>query len=473
MSSRRFPTIAVLVALLVGALLTDRETTEVDGDDFGRDAPFVMPVAAPAGALTSTWFCPAATATGEGGAEGFVVVANAAAEDRTGTVTVFPAGGEPVRRDVVVAPLSRIMVRLSDVVKADYAAALVEFAGGDVAVEVLAVAERGSEASACSTDASDEWYLAHGVTTRDAREIVTLFNPFPEDAIVDLTFATNEGPFAPRPLQALVVPAGRVVAVDLNEQVRRRTDVAMTLRARTGRLVVGRIQTFDGSAGNIGMVHGLAMPAAAEEWMFATGLKTEGLRERFHVYNPADREAEVDLTLSLTEGFAEPFELTIPPESYVTVDVSGEERVPAGFHSATVQSLNGVPVVAERSFSSPEGERRGYTVAPGAPLAATRWVLSAGEATEDVEQNVVVYNRGPDEVEVSVRVLAKGQALAVAELADVPVPPGGFVGIRPFPHVQRKDLPLLIEATGPVVVERILVNISTLGYSVNPGIPLR
>ena len=40
-----------------------------------------------------------------------------------------------------------------------------------------------------------------------------------------------------------------------------------------------------------------------------------------------DREAEVDLTLATNDEFAEPFELTIPPESYVAVNVSDEERV--------------------------------------------------------------------------------------------------------------------------------------------------
>ena len=473
MTPRRLPTITVLVALLVGAILTDNEATDVEEAGFGRDTTFVMPVASPAGALTSTWFCPAATATGEGMAEGFLVMANAGTEPRSGTLTVFPTGGEPVRRPVEVPPLARSVVRLSDVAQADYAAALIEFAGGEVAVEVVAQTERGSESSACATDASDEWYLAHGVTTRDAREVITLFNPFPEDAIVDMTFATNEGPFAPRPLQALVVPAGRLIAVDLSEQVRRRTDVAMTLHAVAGRVVAGRIQTFDGSAGNIGLVHGLAAPALSERWTFAMGLKAEGLRERFHVYNPGDREAEVDVTLSLQDDFAEPFELTIPPESYATVDVSAEERVPAGFHSATVQSLNGVPVVAERSLSSPEGNRRGYTSALGAPLEARRWVLPAGDAVPDVDENVVVHNPTAEDVVVSIRVLAKGRELAVAQMTDVPVGPGALVGLKPLDFLERKDLPLLIEASGPVVVERILVNITTLGFSVNPGIPLR
>jgi hypothetical protein len=51
-----------------------------------------------------------------------------------------------------------------------------------------------------------------------------LFNPFPGDAIVDLSFATDQGPSTPPDFQGVVVPARGVKALDVGEHVRRRVE---------------------------------------------------------------------------------------------------------------------------------------------------------------------------------------------------------------------------------------------------------
>ena len=73
-----------------------------------------------------------------------------------------------------------------------------------------------------------------------------LFNPFPDDAIVDGVFSTEDGIRQPERFDGLVVPGRGTVAVDLGDDVTRREEVAATITARNGRIVVDRILRLDG-----------------------------------------------------------------------------------------------------------------------------------------------------------------------------------------------------------------------------------
>src|SRR5205823_7807524 len=103
--------------------------------------------------------------------------------------------------------------------------------GGGAAVEVAVAGPAGWSATACASSASQRWYLATGSTDRDASLSITLFNPFPDDAIVDLSFGTDQGPTAPAEFQGLIVPARGMLSVNVGDHVRRRLDVSTTVVA--------------------------------------------------------------------------------------------------------------------------------------------------------------------------------------------------------------------------------------------------
>src|SRR5690606_5377635 len=114
-----------------------------------------------------------------------------------------------------------------------------------------------------------------------------------------------------------VVPGRSLVAVDVCAvDVCRHDQVATSIVARAGRLVVDRIQTFDGTEGPAGLAVTLAAPSPAPLWFLPDGFKTEGLAETVTVYNPGDVRAEVDVELVVEPSedpaavaAAEPFEL--------------------------------------------------------------------------------------------------------------------------------------------------------------------
>jgi hypothetical protein len=369
-------------------------------------------------------------------------------------------------------------VKYSEVVAAPFAAALVELDGGDVVVEHQINGPLGVSTAPCASAASERWYLAEGSTAREGanpedRLLLALYNPFPEDAIVDLSFTHEAGRSVPSDFTGLVVKGGALRVVNVGDHVRRRAHIAMTAVARSGRIVIDRLQFRNGT--NKGMSLALAATGPGTTWYFPEGLVADGVTESFHLYNPTAEEASVSIELALEEGAAEPFDLTVPPRGRLTVVAGDEERVPRGVgHAATVVSLNDVPVVAERSVvATSPAPRVGVADSLGARRTADRWVLAAGAASATVDEWVIVLNPGPRDATVKVRALAAGQLLAPESLPPLEVKAGRRVAIRATEHFSRDDLALLVESTSPVVVERGVYLVGSAGVALSSGIPLR
>ncbi len=538
--SRRLSVLVLLVSLVVGAFVLDAATEEdaatpvaTTADDLAADG--VVPVRADPGALSSTWFCAGGTADEEAFADHVIAVLNPAETSVRVTVTAFAgevappppnaevdddlddpddaddeepaddepaddddaadeepdapdgedpaaASTEPVTRVVEVAARSRLRLALTELVQAPIASALVEAGAGGIVVEHEVSSIHGSDAKPCATSAADEWHLAWGTTEREARELLVLFNPFPDDAIVEGRFATDEGVREPaRFAGGLVVPARSTLAVDVGDDVTRRAEVAATLRTRTGRVVVDRIVRIDEDGGRRGLTVQTAVPEPQQAWIFADGLVDEDVSESFHVYNPGDAVAEVSIELVLDRpeenGIPEPIDLSLPPGAQATVDVGADGRVPAGVaHAAVVRSANGVPVVAERVLASRAEGRRGITVSTGTPLEAEEWWFASGATSGSSDEWLYLLNLDPRVLaEVEVLAVVGGQLVPVSELQDVVVEPGERAAIRLGERIQRDDLALLVRSTEPIVVERGLYRVGedARGASNSVGIPSR
>ncbi|MEA2704961.1 MAG: hypothetical protein QOD63_2906, partial [Actinomycetota bacterium] len=424
-SRKRLPALAVIVLLLVGGALVDRwagDSSAAGGQgDAGQavDANDVSwPVAAPATAGTPAWFCAGATSSPTGGADGTVVIANAGDRALIASVTSIPVTGEAKQATLSVPASGRASQHLVDLTNAPFAAAIVELDGGEAVVELVATGPLGTSVTPCASSASPTWYFAEGVTTRDALEVLTVFNPFPEDAVVDLSFTTEEGLVTPQALTGLTVRGRGLTPINVGEYVQRREAVSTKVSARTGRLVVGRLQSFDGTVGRKGMAVTLGAATPGPLWYFADGLVAEGLAERFQVYNPQPVEAQVELAIDLDDGEAEPIRITVPRESRTSVVANEESRIPKGVgHAVTARSTNGVDVVIERSIDGvAPSTRLGFGSSPGARALATGWALAAGAADDATDELLVFQNPGPTAARVSVSLLADGSAQPVAGL---------------------------------------------------------
>jgi hypothetical protein len=464
--------LAVIAAVLVVGGLVDRAVDAPDTATVASDPP--VPAAAPPSARSSAWYCSGATANQGGVADGSVVVANTGERALTAAVTVFPTEGDIRTTSVEVGPAGRAAVRLGDVATAPHASAVVELDGGGAVVDLVTSGPLGESVAACATSASTTWFFAEGVTTRDATQLLTLFNPFPEDAVVDFAFSTEEGQSTPQALTGLAVRGRSTTVVNVGDYVQRREGVASRVSARAGRLVVHRLQTYDGSGGPGGVSVALGAAAEGDVWYFPEGLVGDGRAERFQVFNPSAEEAEVELTLALDAGEAEPLRLTVPRESRVTVDAANEGRIPKGVgHAVTVRATNGVGVVAERTISAAAGGRAGVSHMPGARVAGLRWGAAAGQADDAVDEWLVVQNPGPAKASFSVTVLGDGSPVAPDALQNLEVEPGTRRAVRLVDVVKRTATPVVITATAPVIVERDLYRNGRPGLGMAVAVPLR
>jgi hypothetical protein len=477
-----------------------------------------MPAVASAGALASTWYCAAGTGDAGGMADHSVTVFNPG--DRSVGVAITVYGGvlassspttaeaaeapptaapPPGARGFVLQGRDRVELRLGDVVSAPLVAALVEAAGGPVAVEHRVTGPHGVDVGPCASATAPVWHLASGATTRDAREVVVLFNPFPTAAIVDITFDTDAGSREPVRFQGFPVAAGTVVGVDIGDDVAREPQVSATLRTRAGRVVAERLQEFDGSLGPEGLAVALGVPQPSTTWAFPDGVVDDTRTERIVVYNPGDERAEVDVHVLPTSdepaSAPQPFRLSIRAGTFAVVDYGAEDRVVPGVEHATlVRSTNGVPIVAERATTqvgepdggndgddgdtdSEDGEGDGdgetrvggdIAAGPGAVVAATRWAFPSSAQGQEAGARFVVFNPDPERsVPVTLLAVANGREAPAGGVRDAAVAPGGRISLG-----DDTDSPSwVVEAGAPVVVERRLVGETGIALGSGVGIP--
>lgn len=471
MRAWRFPAVVVVPAALIAAFVVpgvEEPATEVpvttgdDGAAVARPAiEDLLPTAAAPGARGSTWYCAGGTATGDddGAAEQTVVVTNAGAEAVRGTLTVVPDEGEATVEEFSVEARSREPFVVSEVLEAEWASVLIEVEGGEVAVEHQLAGPTGRAVAPCAASASAAAWFPTGATAPGSREVLAVFNPFPDEAVIRVTFETESGARTPEDLEARVVPARSLLVLDLGERVAVRTEVATSLTATTGQVVVDRIQVFDGSDdGPLGLAASLAAPFPASRWWFPGAEISEGRTAAVVIQNPdASATARVDVAV-LPEGVSGddlpvPFAVDVPAGRYVVVPVEQDGRVPVDTPFAVeVSTREGAEVVAELTTEvrGTDGGR-GVAYELGAPVAAGRWLFPQGSIGGARDATIEVANPGDRSVRVTVAAITDGERRVISPLTEVEVPPRGrrtldVEGGRGF-HPTSFEL----TATGPVV----------------------
>lgn len=364
---RRWLPFLMLVAV-IGAAVYVTETAEppVLRDVAVTSPETMMPVAAVPRPVSSTWFCAGGSALGAGErADLSVVIANSADRGATATVTVFGEEGRPRAETVEVPAAGRVRVRARDVHAGKWAAATVEVFGGRATVERQVDGPDGFELSPCSAAAASTWYVPSGSTVRGALMQLALFNPFPDPTAVDISFATNEGPIAPRALRGLAIPARslRVVTV---ENPSRRAEVAARISTRTGRIVVDRLQTYDGSGDAVtgsgpaalateaprGLASAPALAKPATRWFFPDVRIVDGGRTQVALLNPGRERTQVELTVGFDDPRRyqpiAPITVTIDAGDQALVDLTDRVEFMGGMElTLRAESTTDVGVVAE------------------------------------------------------------------------------------------------------------------------------
>lgn len=424
--------------------------------------PFV-----PAGSfITSSWFCPGVQLAG-GGQGGVVVVANPSDVAIAGRITAYSdlAGSPAVTDPFEVAARSTTTVDLAAMQPGGtFASALVEIEDGGGFVEQRADHPAGNAVAPCANATSSNWYFADGFTLDGSTEALVITNPYPDDAILDFEFATNQGTRRPASLQGYPVRGRSISVVTQALLPRDEAILAVKVTAKRGRVVAARAQQYLGG-GRLGYTMNLGAPALADQYYFADGEVGPGIIERFSVYNGSDREVTVQavfLGVPLSDAFANDTELTIPAGEVGTLIAGNIEGLPVGRHGVVFSTLDGGAIVVERAITRPAGDFVATTVVLGAPsfFAATRWSMAIGTDMA-VENVLVVLNVDGVEGTLTVKALGPGGEVPVPGMEALAVPAGGVLAVDISDPVAL-GRPLVVESTTRVFVERLLPRGATL-----------
>ena len=473
------------------------------------------PIATGDDARSSTWFC----IGGAGDGEAAIVIANPTDQRRSGVVRTFSAAGALGTTNVVLAPGESRDVQLAsapmpttttstttptnttkptnttnttatntdttaDMVVAPSElgpeserglGAVLEFDGGGL------VAEHRVEGSVapCAAAASPTWYLPDGATTRDAKTSLTLFNPFADDAIVDVFVTTNTSNARPSALQGVFVPGGTVRTLDLERFVRRRSFLSATVTTRTGRVIAEGFLRFDGSGTARGSSIVSASPTRGSAWYFPSGKSSSVLRERYFLTNPGDSDMTVELAFIAADR-EEPFEVDIPAKSIVEFDTDAEERVPTGVeYSVVVASTSNRTFLASRRLVAKSKFRRGVASTLGARIQSNRWTIADASADAKIDDRLSIVNPTEDPALVSLfRIGSPSPSLSssssssssssdwtpVVGAENIAISGGSRLDIRLGDFVSVTGATFAVLSDGaPVIVDRTRVLVRTRG----------
>jgi hypothetical protein len=452
----RWPVIVLVVVVLVLAFAVDR----VVGDDENRLGALTFVSSIPrADEESGAWFCAAGSSVPDGGMDESVYISNLGAAPARAELSVLPGAGQPATTvPVELPPREQTRVKVSDVLATPEPGVLVETFGGPTVVEHEIVGHDDLAVGPCATRPAADWHFAAGTTERGTELWAALFNPFGDEAVVDLTFLTDTGFEAPGDLQAVPVPSRSRVMVPVHESVRRQAAVATQVRARTGRVVAELVQRREEAPR--GLALSLGSPVLAPRWSVASG--GVGGASTVVLANPEDSPARVTVRVRLDgDATLAPQTVVVPSRAVVPVDVGA--RVPEGLGSWVQVDAHGSRIVAEHALAR---EETGLAHALGIPVGVTRWAVAEARAGRDADDVVVAANAGDRAARVALRLVSNGDERTVATELVAPGRRAAFeLGALDLP----RDATVVLTATLPVAVAR--ASAGPAGVTTTPAIP--
>lgn len=455
--------VAVLapLGLFVAALRVAAEPQTVPV--FAVPAAPAMPHVPHLGFANSTWFCGGVPLEGRG-LGGTVTVANPLDTPLTGHIEVYTddKGIASVERDFEVQPRSTYVADLAELQPTGtYASAMVELGGGAGFVEQTALHSDGDATSPCTNSTSANWYFADNYTLGDSKEDLVITNPFPDDAIINFTFANQEGTRSPNALQGVPVPAHSILIVNQELLAKDEAIYAVAIQASRGRIVAARAQNY--AEERRGFSLSLGAPAPSAEWWFTGGWKDGTNFERFSIYNPTEEDTQVqpvffgiqDPTFSNAANL-----IDVPAGRVVSFSLTDMPSLPNGRHGVSFTSMEGVPLVVEMAVTKKEATRSITTVVLGVEQAFInpgyyRWSMAVGPEIA-TEEAILVMNLSYNDAVVTVNALGPGGEVPVPGLEAVTVPAGSIMALSIPNDSGSLGKPLVVVADQPVIVQRLL-----------------
>ena len=433
-------------------------------------------------AVSTSWYCAEGTGAPGGRADETVLIANQGADDARAVVTVMPGGQRnPETRRVGVPRGAQVRVPVSSVVEAAEQpdesgmivgpGVVVEVFGGRPVVEHEVDGEGDTAVGACAPQAGRDWFFASGTTERGAEQNAALFNPFPDDAIVDLTFATDAGFIAPADLQAVVVPRRTRLTVPIASFVRRQAQVGLHVHVRTGRIVAEQSLAFTAeNETRRGLALSLGVPSPEASWTLPGVTPADGASHALLVANFETSATEVEITPRFEDRTrARPQSVPVGGRSVAVVDLASVAGSGTRFGVDVRTTRPSSVVVEELGWWAPPAAGTGSATTPASPVAAPSWTFVVGQLTPETEAAISVVNPGRTRATVTLEAYAPGGSDAPRDVAERTVPAGEQAQFDLAEAGVAPDQVVIVRASVPVVAARRILG--PPGASLALGVP--
>jgi hypothetical protein len=442
-----------------------------------------FPQAVAGNRISTSWFCPGAAA-GDGLDGASVVLANPSDVAITASLSLL-SDGPPENQNVSVPPRDRVSVDILRGRTIGVVVPVVEIIGGVGTVEQQLVYAAGDVTSQCVSQTSDTWYFADGFTAEGSTQRIVLINPYPESAVVNMSYTTAEGRRTPANLQGIILPAQSSKSLSMTDVgAANESRIAVEIIATTGQIVASRMQHFLGG-GRLGYSTSVGVPEALGDWWFTSGRTGPQVTEQLVVFNPSERDAQLNVAFfgaGITNGATADAALSasvpsqsvdIPAGGTVYINTDNIADLPKGDHAMVVSTLNGSRVVVEHVLSQKTGGSFFTAMTNGVPsgLASSKWSIPSGLA-KGARNALSILNTTAVDGTFTVSAVGPGGLIDLPNLVNVPLGAASLISLDVPEGVNEGEV--VITATVPVVIQRRTTRGHGLvGFGIVSALPVR
>jgi hypothetical protein len=350
---------------------------------------------------------------------------------------------------------------------------------GSLVASAVATGHSGAGAAACSAVAGRHWYFAAGSSDLGYDERLILYNPFPDEAVMRVSFVTPKGTQSKVNLSDQAVASGATSILRLNKFILKERLLSVQVDAVRGRVVAWRYLRARPRHQPHGKQFSLGATNSYTESFFPDGHVGAGYKEQIALLNPNDRAARVSISVLTSKRTLQPsklLDITVPPATSKAVvpaaAMKGCRKTRCSF-GAVVTSTNGVGVVAERTISYSTGHLQGVASEIATPRTALHWYLGPA-SFHPTRDSVIVVNPTTADATVSLELQrSRGAALSPRPLRHIRVKAGTRAEVRIDRWTSGRAVVAVLSSTQQVAAERFSYSQSAQDASDVMGRPLR
>lgn len=298
-----------------------------------------------------------------------------------------------------------------------------------------------------STGLSRNWFFAEGYTGGSFEEWLTIQNPNPGWATLDVTYYVNGG--APIQRQHLVAPTSRYT-INVNMDAGADLEVSTAIAANEP-ILVERPMYFNYQGAMEGGHIVMGSPYVAQDWYLAEGATFDPFTEYITIQNPNAAGTNVTVTYYTPGGAPIVRNHAVPGQSRYTIQAGADSGVASDL-SAYVHGDRNILVERPMYFNMLYGALPGGHCAMGVNSDSTQWYFGEGYTGAGFDECLTVQNPGGAAATLTVTYYVEGGA-PIVRTHSVPAQSRYTIPVN-IDAGTDLQISTYVQSTQPVICER-------------------